>query len=150
MSQVFPYGITLQEGGNVALFPAAEVLFQIAEGEHLSLFLIIDSGATISALPKSDAAMLGIDYDRGLPITVAGIGTVPLQGRRHEIFIRLGDEKMKLPVIFLDSVSAPRVLGREGVFSRFTLVFDEDRRRSAFITDATQESKKIRAIIDVI
>ena len=147
MSQVFPYGIMLQEGGKVALFPAAEVTFPAPDGERVSLFLIIDSGATISALPSSDATIFGVQADRGVPITVAGITGEPLYGWRHEIQVKLGDEEILLPVVLLDSPYAPRVLGREGIFERFMIVFDEARCRSGFIDENTKEGNRIREIV---
>ena len=64
-SLVFPYGITLREDGVIETVPVAEVGLKDKRGEWLSLFLIIDSGATISALPKGDALTLGIDVEKG-------------------------------------------------------------------------------------
>jgi len=132
MPQIFPYGITLHEDGKIALFPAAEVSFSAKDGESISLFLILDSGATISALPKSDAPMLGINAEQGIPMAIAGIGDGLLRGWRHEITVRIGQETCGLPVVFLDSGRAPRVLGREGIFDRFMIIFEEDKRRSMF------------------
>lgn len=150
MSHLFPYGITLKEGGKIALFPAAEVALRAKEGEYLSLFLVIDSGATISALPKSDASMLGIVAENGMPIVVGGIEGKPIPGWRHTLSIKLGDEEIKIPFMFLDTDDAPRVLGREGIFDRFSIVFEESKRRTGFLTEGARETIDVTKILDAV
>jgi hypothetical protein len=83
---VFPYGITLSADGAIRLFPAARVDFLDHEGEWFTLFLVIDSGAHISALPKSDAHRFGIAVEKGTPAVVASIGA-QTRGWQHELDI---------------------------------------------------------------
>ena len=66
-SAVFPYGVTLRESGSVDIFPVAEVSFLNKDGDLLSLFLLIDSGATISVLPATDAAVFGLNPKNNFP-----------------------------------------------------------------------------------
>ena len=122
-SAVFPYGITLQDGGTVDTFPAVEMRFQSVAGEWTTLFLLVDSGAALSALPRSDAAFFGIDVVKGVQIHVRGVSGQPLPGWRHIMRVRLGNSTFSLPVVFLDNDETPRVLGRAGVFEKFTIVF---------------------------
>lgn len=150
MSHLFSYGIALQEGGKVVLFPVAEVAFPTRNGDAISLFLIIDSGATISALPKSDAQIFGIEAENGIPIAVAGIEGQPIDGWRHEIQVKLGDENIHIPCLFLNTDDAPRVLGREGIFDRFTVVFEETQRRAGLLATGTQEANNTAAILDIL
>lgn len=145
---VFPYGITLNEDGQVSVFPAAEVLFSTKEGERIALFLLVDSGATISALPRSDAEVLGIEADRGEPLTVAGIGGEMIQGWKHKVDVVLGDQKHRLPIIFLDQQNAPRILGREGIFDQFTLVFQENKNRTGFLENNAREADAVSEILN--
>ena len=148
MSHLFSYGITLQEGGKVALFPAAELAFQTKEGDTVSLFLILDSGASISALPKSDAITFGIDVETGMPTAVAGIEGKPIEGWRHELMVMIGIEKISIPFLFLGTDDAPRILGREGIFDRYTVVFEETKRRTALLTTETQEAMRVTEALD--
>ena len=150
MSHLFPYGITLQEGGKVALFPAAEVQFSTKDGDRVSLFLIIDSGATISALPKSDANAFGVEVESGVSTVVAGIEGTPIQGWRHELMIGIGNNTIPIPFLFLDSPDAPRILGREGIFDRFTVVFEEIKRRTGLLSDGMREARNVSTILDTI
>lgn len=147
---VFPYGITLREGGNIDIFPAAKVSFRSREGEWLSLFLVIDSGATISALPKTDAPMLGVKVEEGIPATITGVGEEVIPGWRHELPARIGREVISLPLVFLNSNSSSRVLGRAGIFGHFTVVFEEHQRRSGFLGIKTKESHSLEKILDKI
>ena len=148
MSHLFPYGIMLQEGGKVALFPAAELAFQTKEGDAVSLFLILDSGASISALPKSDAMTFGIDVESGIPTAVSGIEGKPIEGWRHELLVRIGGERVVIPFLFLGTDDAPRILGREGVFDRYAVVFEETKRRTALLTLATPEATRVTEVLD--
>jgi len=149
-SFVFPYGITLRENGAIDTVPVAEVGFKDKKGEWLSLFLIIDSGATISALPKSDALVFGINVSKGKQMMISGIGGEQLMGWQHQIAIRIGNEILKLPFVFLDNKMAPRVLGRASIFKNFLLVFEEKERRTGFIGGDQKEAGIIHKILNKI
>lgn len=149
-SFTFPYGITLRENGVIDTLPVAEVGFKNKTGEQFSLFLIIDSGATISALPKSDAEVLGIDVKKGKPMVISGIGNEKLAGWQHNISVCLKNTIIQLPVIFLDKEIGPRILGRAGLFEHFVLVFEEKKKRAAFICENEREAQLIQKILDRI
>lgn len=131
-SFIFPYGITLKENGAIDTIPVAEVGFKDKKGEWLSLFLIVDSGATISALPESDASVFGVNVRKGKQMMISGIGGEKLIGWQHQITARIGKEILKFPLVFLDNDTAPRVLGRAGIFENFLLVFEEKGQRTGF------------------
>ena len=57
---------------------------------------------------------------------------------------------MRLPVVFLDSDTAPRILGRSGIFDQFLVVFEERNRRSGFVASGTKEEKIIQTTLDQI
>ena len=144
---IFPYGINLQDGGKVNLFPGAKVEFKNRDGEWLALFLIIDSGATISALPKSDAEIMGINAATGAPALVAGIGNQYMKGWQHYVAAKLNGTRLRIPITFLDNNNAPRVLGRAGIFNNFTIIFEESMKRSGFFDEHTTGFRAIRKIL---
>lgn len=144
---VFPYAVRLQEGGRADVFPAAEVFFPTASGEWASLLLVIDSGASISALPASDARVFDLNPAHGIPMPVSGIGARRLIGRKHELNVRLGQHELLLPLVFLPG-AAPRILGRAGIFPRFTVIFEEARKRSAFLHSSHPSARNVTAFID--
>lgn len=145
---VFPYGITLREGGMLDTFPVAEVFFFSRETERLSLFLLIDSGATISALPASDASILGVTAEEGAPMRIVGIDGKPIEGWRHEIEVEVAGKVLRMPVVFLKNKETPRILGREGMFDQFTLIFQENKNRTGFLSSNTTEIKTLDTILD--
>lgn len=148
-SCVFPYGITLRDSGVIDIFPAAEVFFKSQEGAWLSIFLIVDSGATVSALPKSDADFFGIVAERGKAVQVGGINGA-LTGWQHDISIRFGGVEFTVPFVFLAGDFVPRVLGRAGIFEHFAIIFDEERRASSFLAYGKREIESIRAVLKKI
>jgi hypothetical protein len=147
---VFPYGITLREGGVLDTFPAAEISFFSQTGEQFSLFLLIDSGATISALPASDAPTLGVNKNEGTPMRIAGIDGKTMEGWRHEVKIGIGGTILSIPFVFLENKEAPRILGREGVFDRFCVLLQEAKRRTGVVRNNTKESRVIDRVLDTL
>ena len=148
-SMVFPYGITLSGEGTVRLFPAAKVNFLTREGEWFTLFVLMDSGANISALPKSDAVTLGIALEEGTPIIVGSIGA-ETRGWHHAVDIRLKDDVLTIPIVFLDDDDAPRILGRAGVFEHFTIVFDEAQRRTGWLDPESPPAHAVGQMLNEI
>src|SRR3989338_8095166 len=149
-SSIFPYGITLREGGVIDIFPAVEIKIQSKEGEWLSIFLLIDSGAALSALPRSDSAFLGIDVEKGSVMYISGISGHPIKGWKHNLNIRFGENTMNLPFVFLDNPNTPRVLGRAGMFEKFSIVFEERGKRSGFLGFGNKETGAISKILSKI
>jgi hypothetical protein len=147
---VFPYGITVEENGHLQLFPAAEAGFPSKDGGWFTLFLLVDSGAVMSVLPKQDASAFGIDPETGRERAIAGIEGVPIKGWEHIVRIRLRDEFLDIPLLFVDSDKAPRVLGREGIFDRFTIVFEEAKRRTGFLGTASEPAQRTQRMLDDI
>ena len=145
---VFPYGITIEENGHLHLFPAAEAGFPSKDGGWFTLFLLVDSGAVTSALPKHDASAFGIDPETGQERAIAGIEGVAMKGWEHVVRIRLGDDLLDIPLLFVDSDKAPRVLGREGIFDRFTIIFEETRRRTGLLDPKAPPAKAVGHMLD--
>lgn len=144
---VFPYGITLKEEGDIDTVPVVEARFESARNEHISFFLLLDSGAALSALPKSDASFLNIEVECGLPMHISGISGKPIKGWRHTVSMRLAGESFSLPVVFLESDDSPRVLGRAGVFERFTIIFEEHKNRSIFLNAKSTEAQGLQEFL---
>ena len=149
-SVIFPYGISLKEDGKLSIFPAAEVSFNVSKGESISFIFLIDSGASISAMPASDATVLGVSLNNSRTATVQGISGGIVFGRIMEVDANLGYEKLKLPIIFFEDEYRPRILGRESVFNRFTIIFEEEKYRSSFLVSKSKEAKSVQVILDAV
>ena len=147
-SQVLPYGISLRDGGQIDIFPAAEGRVQNKAKEWLSLVLLIDSGAVVSALPRTDGEALGISVEKGVSTPITGIDGKEVRGWRHELGVKIGRSTLRIPVVFLDNPTGPRILGRADVFDRFTIVLDERRRRTGVLGEGSKEAGAVRKILD--
>ncbi len=142
---VFPYGIKFRENGRIEIFPAAEIFVSGKNGLGMSTIFHIDSGATTSVMPSSDAETLGISRAGGHRMTVRGITREELPGYRHDVMLRFKDATLKVPVIFVENDETPRVLGREGVFPQFGILFYEAERSTALLDIS---NKKLRGVLD--
>ena len=131
-SILFPYGIRFQEDGKIAVFPAAEARIKGITDESLLGTFLIDTGATISVLPAGDAEVLGINLQKSTKIVIRGLGATDFLGFRHTVFCEIGKYTIKLPVVFIDHPATLRILGREGLFEKFLIVFDEQKQRTLF------------------
>ncbi|MBI3421190.1 MAG: retroviral-like aspartic protease [Candidatus Sungbacteria bacterium] len=144
---VFPYGIRFQEDGNIDLFPAGDFFVLGRGNKGIRAMFHIDSGATTSILPASDVGALGIKLEMGQKMLVRGFRGEPAIGYRHSIKIKSGTITIRIPIIFVEGATVPRILGREGIFTRFAIIFDEARRRTAFL-DARKEQKRIETLFE--
>lgn len=133
-SIVFPYGVRFQEDSRIAVFPAAEAYIQGSRSsETLYGIFLIDSGATVSILPAGDAELLGIQLTNGKKTVVRGLGATDFFGYRHVITCTFEHSTLRLPVVFIDHPATLRILGREGLFEKYLIMFDESKRRTLFL-----------------
>ena len=134
-SIISPYGIRFQEDGKMGVFPAIDAHIRGKQtSETLYGVFLIDSGATVSVLPASDAEMLGIQLTKGAKTIIRGLGATDFFGYRHMITCMLGVYTISLPVVFIDHPATLRILGREGLFDKFLILFDEKKRRTIFLS----------------
>jgi hypothetical protein len=68
-----------------------------------------------------------------------------MDGYGHLVKIQLGETTLKVPVIFVEKPIIPHVLGREGVFPLFGILFDEGKRKVGFL-----DGEKDRPLIDSV
>jgi hypothetical protein len=124
---VSPYGIRLHKGGHVEVFLAVDVAALGRGKRGVRAAWHIDSGATTSVLPAHDADALGITLKSGKGVGVRTFSGEVMDGYRHLVKIQLGETTLKVPVIFVEKPTVPRVLGREGVFPLLGILFDEGK-----------------------
>lgn len=148
MRFIFPYGIKFRENGKIETFPAIEISIFAQGGLGIRAFFHVDSGATTSILPESDADVLGINLKSGKKVTVRGISGKFLVGYRHLIDIQFNKKlKIRIPAVFIVNVFVPRILGREDIFPRFGILFDEYKQRTVLL-DTEKERKTIDSLFD--
>ena len=99
---LFPYGIRFRQDRRVELFPAAELLITGRRNRGIRATFHIDSGATVTVLPASDAHALGIPLRQGKQVVIGGISGEPLVGYQHTIGVPFATERINILVMFVD------------------------------------------------
>ena|SRR3989338_8605793 len=96
--------------------------------QKLNTDALIDSGATISIFQPAIAEFLGIKIESGKEIFLGGVGG-RIKGYVHQLKIEISDKKLVAPVVFsYEYHVSVNLLGRDSVFDRFKISFEENRR----------------------
>jgi predicted aspartyl protease len=93
---------------------------------------LLDTGADYTVVPESLAELIGIDLTRCRKEHVFGNEDRPVPARVGSITIHLGSEVIALRCHFLNGESAPYLLGRMDLLTRFNIFFHNDRQRITF------------------
>jgi len=113
-----------------SVYPLAKIDLEYQDKKR-TVWPIIDSGASVSIFPKVLGDDLGIDFE-GEPEPVEGvIGTY--LGYSHYINIMIGDYKIPVRALFFIQGDPYPLLGREGVFNRFDVLYQERLGKVIFI-----------------
>ena len=67
------------------------------------LEFLIDSGSDFTIIPKSDAMILGIDYDeiKSKEIKIEAANLTVMHGKEISLNFEVADEKFKIPVLVI-------------------------------------------------
>ena len=120
-----PYQQTLYKHFGNAINPQVELPVKTTKGFKKMEFLI-DSGAVVSALPKTKAEDLGADLTSLPRITIEGFAGQKTFAYRGEFVVKIGKEEVVIPVVFSENSQASNILGRIGFFDQFNINFDAD------------------------
>jgi len=140
----FPYRLQLREEGEIIPLPLVPARF-FSNKESVEFLLLLDSGAEISLLTKEDAELLGINLEKGERVKLRGIGG-SIDGFKHLVKMVIGEIKLKAPAVFANVDS--RVLGREEVFDKFFILFDEEVKQTIFIRRNLESQKELKKIFN--
>jgi len=94
------------------------------------LYALVDSGATVSLFHISVADDAGIDLKDAEKEYLAGVGGYIPAYIKKEVKLEIeGLGKLEVPVAFTEYISSDlAILGRQGFFDHFEIVFREWRR----------------------
>ena len=120
-----PYQQTLYKHFGNAINPQVEIPVKTINGYKKFEFLV-DSGAVVSALPKTMAEDLGVNLSELPRITIEGFAGQKTFAYRGELVIMIGNEEVVIPVVFSENPQANYILGRIGFFDQFNIVFDAE------------------------
>ena len=89
------------------------------------MFALVDSGATVSIFKEEIAQELNVPILKGKEIFLGGVGG-RIKGYLHNLDVKIGQRKLIVPVVFsYEYLVSFNLLGREGVFQQFKILFDE-------------------------
>ena len=100
--------------------------------ESFDTVALLDSGADISAMPKSIAELLGLNLDGNITLAYGICGTAKCVESEARIIIQKGHERYEfsLPIkIIFDEYQFPILLGRKGFFDKFIITFDQKNEK---------------------
>lgn len=108
-------------------FPVIKLAL-IHKNTKLTIEALIDSGANISIFNADVAEILGIDVESGKEVYLSGVGGRIL-GYQHTIQVEIDRKFFLAKLIFSrEFLVSFNLIGREGVFNKFTICFDEKKK----------------------
>ena len=123
-----PYQQTLYKHFGNAINPQISLPVKTITGYEEYKFLI-DSGAVVSALPKTLAYDLGSDLTELPRITIEGFAGQKTFAYKGEFIVKIGSKESVIPVVFSENDGANNILGRIGFFDEFNIKFDADLQK---------------------
>ena len=108
--------------------PTAQVFFFSRSKNHwYEVWMLVDTGADYTLLPKYFSSRLGIDIKKHCTIfSTAGIGGAEKVYFLKNIKVKLGKWEREIPVGFLDRNDIPPLMGRHLFFETFDATFSSN------------------------
>lgn len=127
MALSFPYEKIYETKFGPVFRPLVKVEFKIQENLWIGVWMIADTGADQTIIPRYLSEKLNIDLEKDcLKDKTFGVGG------SQEIFmlkkrfpVRLGKWKKKIPLAVLDSDAVPPLMGRLGFMETFDALFSK-------------------------
>lgn len=130
MTITFKYKTVKRPDGTEVKTPSIPIILK--GKESFETLALLDSGADISAIPKSIAEILGLGLD-GKRTKAYGVGgKVASVQSTVTISVEKGHERytFQIPVkVILGKYDLPILLGRAGFFGKFVISFDQQNER---------------------
>jgi predicted aspartyl protease len=104
-----------------------ELPIETPNGEVTYPFLL-DTGAVVSSLPREMADKLGFNLAFLPRQTFKGFGNTTSFAYQADMTVNLGTKKIQLPVVFTEAGGSRALLGRKGLFDKFSIVVDHNNK----------------------
>ena len=111
--------------------PVAKVQFLNKNGEWISEYMYVDSGADFTLIPYKLGEFLGFEIEDHRIIEVQGInGVVSVMPKK--IKMKIGDHEFEAQVGWCQIEEVPLLLGRTNVFDEFNIEFCQKEKKTKF------------------
>ena len=99
-------------------------LWSKTKKEWVGIWMVVDSGADYSLLPRYMSEYLGIDLkNECMPFSTLGVGGKEKVFLLQKARIKLGTWQITVPIGFLDNDSVPPLLGRHSFMEKLATLF---------------------------
>ena len=118
--KIFPY----RKNSTGSFFPVVD-LFVSKMDRTARIFVLVDSGATVSIFREDVAEQLNVIIENGKETYLGGVGG-RIKGYIHKLEVEIVGKKFLCPVVFSrEYLVSFNLLGREAVFKQFRIIFEE-------------------------
>jgi len=94
---------------------------------NVTVTMVVDTGAYISAAPRELATALGVDPYSGNPVELGSVYGQSEVGYVHTVSLTLANMRtVQIPIAIMLSNSVPYVLGRQGFLNQFSLQVEQN------------------------
>jgi len=107
--------------------PIVNINVKTPKGPKLMEFML-DSGAVVSAMPKSTLADFNLTFDYLNRIVVKGHGST-FFAYMSNITVQINGKEKQIPVLFTDTNVGSKVLGRRGFFDQYNVEFNSEQKK---------------------
>jgi hypothetical protein len=116
--------------------PVLDVYLRTVGGAFVRELFVVDSGADVSMGPRRLCELVGLRWEEGERIELRGIAdreecVVPATIHALDIYVREAGCQLTIPFCFTEG-DAPLLLGREGFFDAFRIMFDKPKLVTVF------------------
>lgn len=120
--KIFPY----QRNSAGDFFPVID-LFVSKNDRTVRIFVLVDSGATVSIFKEDVAEQIGITIENGKETYLGGVGG-RIKGYIHKLEVEVAGKKFLCPIVFSHEYTISfNLLGREAFFRQFKIIFEEKK-----------------------
>jgi len=131
-SKSFPYKKEVNSWGRTFYRPLVITNIKHTDGSWHPYPMYIDSGADITVINKSFGNLIGLKLrPNENKFEIRGLGG-NLEAVYRDIVIRVVHKSIKIKISWVLSDDVPLLLGRESVFNRFNICFEEKQKKVTF------------------
>lgn len=121
---VLPYTTKSYSGYGRVFEPEITIRLKGDKGQETSAKVLLDSGAVVSTLPITYVDILGKDISDAKRIVLRGFGDARTFGYMSNMTLLIKNKEYTVPVVFSEGETTKKILGRNGFFDQFTIIFD--------------------------
>lgn len=125
---ILPYNSKSYSGYGAVFEPEIKLKVKNKSEGYDEIDFLLDSGAVVSTLPINYAEILGKDTSNAKRIVLRGFGNKRTFGYMSNVDIKIRDNQFEIPIVFSEGETTKKIIGRNGFFDEFTVIFDHKDR----------------------